>query len=1799
MAVDQDSLIFPVHFDMDKAIKNAEQAFKDKEKEFSKAFSATVNLKISSKSIENLEDVQKRLKEIKLQPVTPETRNAIRVLVKELEALARILEKVDRLNAQSSKQAASASATNAMEAQRNARTAQIEAKTADDKIAREEKLRQAKLRTQKAELDLAKAQERATRTTNTQTKAFHSQANMLNGLKQTMGAYISLLGAKTLVKNIREVTAEFELQKVALSAILQDKQKADELFNQVVQLAVKSPFQIKEMVGFTKQLAAYRINTEDLFDTTKRLADVSAGLGVEMSRLILAYGQVSAASVLRGQEVRQFTEAGIPLIQLLAEKFTELNGEMTTTGDVFQLISERAVPFQMVKEVFEDMTNEGGIFYDMQAKQANTLHGIYSNLRDAWDVAFNEIGQENLWLFKGLGQALTDLGENWRTLETSMGVVVTSVSAYKVATMLATKETVALTIAKKREIITDSVRIGQSNKIVAGILGENIAKRASLIHTNLLMASNAKLALANNVLTRSFWRLTTAMLSNPWAVVAGALAAVAYGVYKYINYESDIDRLHRKIADTATELKTGADASIQSLDYLMGKLKKASQGSKEYADVISEINKRYGSFLSEQLKVSQSYDQIANSIRGVTKAIEAKAKAETYSSGISEIETAYNERMNEAYKKGLEGLTTRAFVGARNVVLSKQQASDLWKTMVDRLKESPDKRKTEEEIRSIWAGVLGDAVSKGDIQIPDTFAKLTESGRLDLIFGNQTVESLKSVADAVYGLNDSMVVLDETMDSMYGSDQVKTFSQLQSEINKKFEDMNNTLNQTPMDAINLKEETYKNNVKRLEELIALYKEYNQFDLAKKAQNELDELKGISRGWMNIVKNIASENRAFFEFKPTEDETSIFNYAENLRKKYKDLQSQLKELKGVDGLGLNVDDDGRQLDRVTVKLKGIETIAKELRINLADPKETKKATKSRTEALEAELKLVKEVNERYKVLTKTLTESDAMAEIEKTYGAIKPANLKFAFNDDDLKRQYEVFIKRMKELGVKDIIIQKYLLEFSDIDFNKFKSYLEKKLKKLGDDLEKQQKANKFFEKMLGVGMDVQLASSISMNLYGFDSSDIRQTMINQLEEGLGNIELDMTPEGTIDFSKVIDRIQADKLIPENLKEAYIYIAKTIRDNDAETISNLYSNLSKYSEYENRRLSILRQSNEERKNILSSAVPESQKAGLLSDTQRKEDKELSKLEYDMFKQSDLYTTMFENLDRVSTSSLNLIMSKLETFKKSGVENLDPTQVKELTRSFERIRVEIVNRDPFKTFTKSINSYITASKKAVDADKKILKINDELVKKQSELNDLLSQRVSAESAGQTTTEIDKQTEAVKKVIEALEKQLNIQINITNEAKSAKDVLAESASKIGKKLSGIDSSMSDLRDTMEMFGVDMDSQFGATFDDIQSVVGGASDAFTGFGKVVATGDLSGIGDMIKGTGNVIKGFGSIITGQARKVAKANREIKKQAEILRVLNEEYRKLDKTIASALGSDYAKVNIEQVKNIEAQVVATQKQLEAEKSKGKKKDKDRIKEYEQQLVELQEAVVDKQRELTEHMLGTTVGDAARDFASAWLDAYLSFSNTTDAIKDRFKDMLNNLVVEAVLAKAIESRISKLFEDTNGIWTSTGDLNMNALNSILAQVSSLPEDLDKILTAIAGKLDLEKLRVDSESSLTGISKAVGSLSEETALVLASAANSSLYYNVGQYNELVIIKDILTRWEAERMTSLGLVEQGSGLGGLVSIQSEALKELRKVNTSLDNISQINEEIKDFLVSLSSPIGSKSGTHAINVNI
>ena len=246
-------------------------------------------------------------------------------------------------------------------------------------------------------------------------------------LSRQLALLFSVSQIEGYISKLANVRGEFELQQRSLEAILQNKSQSDQIFNKTVQLAVKSPFQIKELVTYTKQLAAYRIESNKLYDTTKRLADVSAGLGVDMGRLILAYGQVKAAAYLRGTEVRQFTEAGINLYGELQRYFEK--GEAYTTAQIVDMISKRKVTFEDIENIFQRLTDKGGLFYNMQEIQAETLQGKISNLKDSIDVMLNSIGKANEDTLKGTIDAVKVLIDNWETVvevAKTFGVVIGS-----------------------------------------------------------------------------------------------------------------------------------------------------------------------------------------------------------------------------------------------------------------------------------------------------------------------------------------------------------------------------------------------------------------------------------------------------------------------------------------------------------------------------------------------------------------------------------------------------------------------------------------------------------------------------------------------------------------------------------------------------------------------------------------------------------------------------------------------------------------------------------------------------------------------------------------------------------------------------------------------------------------------------------------------------------------------------------------------------------------------------------------------------------------------------------------------------------------------------------------------------------------------------------------------------------------------------------------------------------------------------------------------------------------------------
>lgn len=327
-----------------------------------------------------------------------------------------------------------------------------------------------------------------------------SQSRIAGELKNQIANVYSIYSIERFVRGLYTIGGEFQKQRIALTSIIGDSMKAETIFNRIKDLAVVSPFQFKELASYTKQLSAYSIPYEELYDTTKRLADISAGVGVDMGRIILAYGQVRSAAFLRGQELRQFTEAGIPLVDELAKRFTKLTGVVTSAGDVFDKISRKEVSFGMVKDVLWELTDEGGKFYNMQEALAESLAGKWSNLQDAWDVMMADIAEGNSGVLSDSLDLLTKLMEHWETIAAILGTLVGAYGTYKTAV-------IAVNAIEKASLKIEAI--------------QTIVNRARAIK-GLTAATKAQ--------TVAQWALNAAMKANPWVIAITAIGGLV-GLY--------------------------------------------------------------------------------------------------------------------------------------------------------------------------------------------------------------------------------------------------------------------------------------------------------------------------------------------------------------------------------------------------------------------------------------------------------------------------------------------------------------------------------------------------------------------------------------------------------------------------------------------------------------------------------------------------------------------------------------------------------------------------------------------------------------------------------------------------------------------------------------------------------------------------------------------------------------------------------------------------------------------------------------------------------------------------------------------------------------------------------------------------------------------------------------------------------------------------------------------------------------------------------------------------------------------
>lgn len=790
--------------------------------------------------------------------------------------------------------------------------------------AAQERVRTAKTRTATAQEQLLRAVLRTDKALKNSTGAYRTQSRLLGEMKSLALSYFSILGAGRLIGNLFRITGEFEMQKTTLSAMLGDLNKAEEIISNIKELAVKSPFQFKDLSQYAKQLSAYSIPAEELFDTTKMLADVSAGLGVGMDRIILAYGQIRSAAFLRGQEVRQLTEAGIPILAELSKQFEETEGRAISMGEVFDKISARQVPFEMVAKVFKDMTSEGGKFFNMQEIQAETLAGKISNLKDAYQIMLAEIGGDHSGMMNNAVDMLRNLMLNWERTGAIIKSLIIGFGAYKAA--LAT--------------VTVAHRMFSKAGLLAKFTTMNMRLTA-------LTGQTHKFAVAMRVMG------VTSRAAASLAV--GALFAIGAAIHSAIRNATELNREINSIMTTEYDNK---NKLIVGLEKLVDSMKEVKQGSKDYRDAISELNQKYGDYLPNILSEANAYEQVKIAAAAAADAIRNKAKADAFMKG----ENAIQEKFGVTMSHNEDVL--RNFLRIDPSV-TKEAASDIIMELQKTL-ETEGFVDVTEALKKAFNSYFNEGA------YDEWFS--TVQGLSDYKIDGTLKQIIKRYADIYEKVYDETIDLQNRIDEKFVDSSFSSFEERSkvTEVQEWYRDVveknEDALNKLILTQDEYNEKLREIDITRLQKLIAVYTELGMPEKVKTYQEQLDLLTKIQSGWKGVVNETLKgmglgKNTSFGLW--TDDFTQSVKYVDDMIKRYKELDEQINL---VDSF------DEAQAARLQQNKDAIIAVAKALNLDIEEMIKTKstktgdRRKKSQEQIdLEMQIDLVKKLQAAYEDL----------------------------------------------------------------------------------------------------------------------------------------------------------------------------------------------------------------------------------------------------------------------------------------------------------------------------------------------------------------------------------------------------------------------------------------------------------------------------------------------------------------------------------------------------------------------------------------------------------------------------------------------------------------------------------------------------------------------------------------------------------------------------------------------------------------------------------------------------------------
>jgi hypothetical protein len=1055
---------------------------------------------------------------------------------------------------------------------RAAKAAAIQTKAEASAAAARELARQRAARAAKAELDLANARERSanaarrhmTATLN-MNGAMNSQLSIVGQLRNDFLGLYSIYAEQNFLRAVVDIGGELENQKIAMASILQDEGKATTIFNQIKKLAVASPFGVMDLNQYAKQLSAYSIPYNELYDTMKRLADISAGVGVDMGRIILAYGQIKAAKFLKGTELRQLTEANIPMVDKLAERFSKLEGRIVSAGEVLDMISKKKVTFEDVKDVLWELTDDGGMFNNMQEVLSESVKSKWKNLADAIDIMLGDIAESMGSTLKWTAESLTTLAQNWKEVVPFITAATAAFGTYRVA------------------VYAGSRAMGVANAtLIKGTLAAKQKTAADLVMASnyrTLTAAEKGLIASRNAMTTAEWRAlaVSGALNKEQALRLITLGKIKSGQAGHITQLLNISKAELQVAMSAgkarvamTMLSYGAKQVWTAFKglfnpymYLFAGLfaitelwYKSGQKADEMNERISELTTRAQDGFKNLTKEAQKFADVdpfkANDASLISSIEEMKTALKDYS-------PVWADTFNETFKTDDEGNTVKSlaeqYILLRNALNDTKEAYRLLNAIRGTSEYANDATdgyfdesfseniedyiKAEKQIDKIIDRMAGSYIEyytamQKVIAKYDDFAKVASGKSL-----KEQLDIIKEYPKALASLNNELPFTGGYRDDIFqlrkawknskrvfeeevSPDMQSFISEYKSRLQAAGWNLDN-LSDAQKIAIGLDISSFLDQFKEMPVDIRnflngeiLEKQFNIKINAEYAE-PIQSLSDLQKKF-----NEATDGQFEAQIKVSTDSEKIIEGVQKAYKEAKETTNQLKpvlikagiDLSGIGAIDLSklpdwqkqiVSDYKKAFDTMQAGEKG----AKEIGFSLTDPNKDKSKKDAFAERLKERVNLLKEAYSEYKKWTDIVGKGEAASKVKESgffdslFKGKEPVDI--GNYRDELNKILNQLDDKTKERRELKVSIRKVLL---DIDANAMKEASDKAAKELERYVSDVSKKWDIYKQLVNAGASKKDASTYA---FGFltDYENEAQYLIDTVQKKLKEKGVDL------------------------------------------------------------------------------------------------------------------------------------------------------------------------------------------------------------------------------------------------------------------------------------------------------------------------------------------------------------------------------------------------------------------------------------------------------------------------------------------------------------------------------------------------------------------------------------------------------------------------------------------------------------------------------------------------------------------